>query len=307
MNECEITRDLIPGYADEVLSPSGREYVEAHTADCPECMDILEKAKATVVTGNVAENVKAKKPFKRVNFKKIIIISASALLGLVLIIFAPFAINDANSGYYNLNRLFGNDPYQGILNEGIRQNNNKILEVTGYDCEDILVLSDFYPYTMYSHGYSSRIYSTFLSPDEKRYLIYVEGKLTGIGTYKISEFIISGENENGSLSVINSDGGLYCVAEKYSDYSDEIILTQWGAGTYQSRIIELADKDSFIARKTNEYAEYWTLEQATEMAKTDWEQEVIFFENELERDLRTLREEYKLPEEVIEKWMSYAE
>ncbi len=96
-------------------------------------------------------------------------------------------------------------------------------------------------------------------------------------------------------------------SRKYSDYSDEIILTQWGAGTYKSRIIELADKDSFIARKINEYAEYWTLDQATEMAKSDWERDVKFREDNRQSILKSLREEYKIPEEVIEKWMSYAE
>ena len=61
MNKCEITRDLIPGYADDILSPSGREYVETHTAECEECREALAIAKAAVVTGNAEENITAKK------------------------------------------------------------------------------------------------------------------------------------------------------------------------------------------------------------------------------------------------------
>ena len=306
MNECEITRDLIPGYADEVLSPSGREYVEAHTADCPECMAILEKTKATVVTGNVAENVNAKKPFKRVNFKKIIIISASALLAVMIVFFGVFAINDANSGYYNLNRLFGNDPYQGIIDEAIRQNSGKVLEVTGYDYEEFKQYAEFSSSTFMYMGIQTKMFLTYKSLEsQKYYMIFVKGCPTGIGTYRIDEFVISGENENGSVAIINSNGELFCHAEIYNDYRGEITDTEYDVGKYSDYLAQ--DKDSFIADRIKEYADYWTLDQATEMAKSDWERDVKFREDNRQSILKSLREEYKIPEEVIEKWMSYAE
>lgn len=306
MNECEITRDLIPGYADEVLSPSGREYVEAHTADCPECMAILEKAKATVVTGNVAENVNAKKPFKRVNFKKIIIISVSALLAVMIVFFGVFAICDANSGFYNLNRLFGNDPYQGIINEGIRQNSGKVFEVTGYDYEEFEQYAEFSSRTFMSRDIQQRILSTYKSLEsQETYMIYVKGCPTGIGTYRIDEFVISGENENGSIAIISDDGELFCngIIKIGGNYTD--CLGGWGH--YRELIIKEGDKEVFIANQIEMYSEYWSLEQSKGMAESDWERQVVFIENEREDRLKSLREEYKIPEEVIEKWMSYAE
>ena len=308
MNECEITRDLIPGYADEVLSPSGREYVEAHTADCPECMDILEKAKATVVTGNVAENVKAKKPFKKVNFKKIIIISASALLAVMIVFFGVFAINDANNGWYKLNRLFFHNPTEEMFDVAMRLNSDEVFDVTGYNYEEFKKYTVLKSRSMSSgdKGIAEVMVSTYLSSkDEIPYMIYVEGYPTGIGTYRIEEFVITGKNENDSLAIISDDGQLFCAAmiEKHGHYIDCAANFDY----YRNLVIKEGDKEEFIANQIKMYSEYWSLEQAEEMSESDWERHVVFIENERKDRLKSLREEYKIPEEVIEKWMSYAE
>ena len=42
-NDCEIVRDLLPLYADDVCSPSSRELVEGHVRECPACRDIMMK------------------------------------------------------------------------------------------------------------------------------------------------------------------------------------------------------------------------------------------------------------------------
>lgn len=37
MNECNIVKDLMPLYADDLLSPDSLEFIEDHASRCPEC------------------------------------------------------------------------------------------------------------------------------------------------------------------------------------------------------------------------------------------------------------------------------
>lgn len=45
---CNIIQDLLPLYADNVVSPESRAMVENHMAVCPECSEILEEIRASV-------------------------------------------------------------------------------------------------------------------------------------------------------------------------------------------------------------------------------------------------------------------
>ena len=48
MNErCEIVRDILPLYADDVCSAASREVVEAHLLECPACADYLKQIRAS--------------------------------------------------------------------------------------------------------------------------------------------------------------------------------------------------------------------------------------------------------------------
>ena len=298
MNKCEITRDLIPGYADEVLSPSGREYVEMHTAECEECREALNRAKISVVTGNAEENIAAKKAFKKVNFKKVIILSVSLILAVVIVSFGAFAINDACSGYYKLNHLFGKAPWDSIVTEGMRLNADKIRELMG--CEYSSLTQE--AMTVYQQdGIKSKITVVLRSEKDEYCYIYVKGYPTGIGTYQIDEFNVVKEDENGSMAIINSEGELFCAHIAGGNDVCEGVF-----GSYRRLIIKDGDENAFISSHIQMYSEYWTAEQAEEMAKTDWELQVEFIANEHDETLRSLREKFKVSEDVIEKWKSFA-
>ena len=45
MNECNIIKDLLPLYIDDVLSDDSRELVEKHLKECTKCADELKKMK----------------------------------------------------------------------------------------------------------------------------------------------------------------------------------------------------------------------------------------------------------------------
>ena len=52
-NDCEMIRDLLPLYADEVCSPRSREAVEEHIRECPECRSTL----ARLLDGRIEQNL----------------------------------------------------------------------------------------------------------------------------------------------------------------------------------------------------------------------------------------------------------
>ncbi len=75
---CEIIRDLLPLYYDKVCSKESSSLIDEHLADCPQCVDELQKLKMdfqnpTITDGKVKlmENISEKwKRDKRVSFTK---------------------------------------------------------------------------------------------------------------------------------------------------------------------------------------------------------------------------------------------
>ena len=47
--ECEVIRDLLPLYVDEICSGQSREIVEEHLKECEECSEILKKLQNTEI------------------------------------------------------------------------------------------------------------------------------------------------------------------------------------------------------------------------------------------------------------------
>ncbi len=48
--ECDIIRDLLPSYVEELCSEASKEWVEAHMADCEECRTRAELLKSTEIS-----------------------------------------------------------------------------------------------------------------------------------------------------------------------------------------------------------------------------------------------------------------
>lgn len=55
--DCEVVRDLLPLYADNVCSPGSRELVESHVKGCPECRNIMAK----LLDGRIEEKLHMEK------------------------------------------------------------------------------------------------------------------------------------------------------------------------------------------------------------------------------------------------------
>lgn len=53
--ECEVIRDLLPLYADDVCSDTSRELIEEHLRDCAECTDVLKKLRSNEIEEDLRE------------------------------------------------------------------------------------------------------------------------------------------------------------------------------------------------------------------------------------------------------------
>lgn len=84
---CNIIRDLLPSYIDDICSDETASEVEKHTADCVQCnemMQMMRQPTQHIVEPNIEE---AKEPFKRINKKRRVqVIGASLLTFLLMVI-----------------------------------------------------------------------------------------------------------------------------------------------------------------------------------------------------------------------------
>jgi len=80
MNEldCPVARDLLPLYAEAMLSPESGAAVEAHLSACPACREKYEAMKAAVPAGP-GENLEKAVPLKRYYLHLALIILGSPL------------------------------------------------------------------------------------------------------------------------------------------------------------------------------------------------------------------------------------
>lgn len=57
MNECNIIRDLLPLYAEELTSPDSGEFIEKHLASCAQCRDTWRRCREELPKMEVAEDM----------------------------------------------------------------------------------------------------------------------------------------------------------------------------------------------------------------------------------------------------------
>ena len=62
---CALIRDLLPLYAEDMLSPESRQIVEVHLATCPACAAVSEQLRAQARPQRQCENVALAKPLHR--------------------------------------------------------------------------------------------------------------------------------------------------------------------------------------------------------------------------------------------------
>ena len=88
---CNIIRDLLPLYVDEVVSQDTRAMMVEHLEQCAECREKYENMKSTVVIP-VEDDIKLLEHFKNAWKKKKIFLVCSTVFLTIVIIFCAIAI-----------------------------------------------------------------------------------------------------------------------------------------------------------------------------------------------------------------------
>lgn len=83
--ECEIIRDLLPLYADDVCSERSRQLIEEHLQGCPDCTAMLEKLKANEIEDGLKEEKEQVIEYQAKRFRRRSATVGSVVSGLFMI------------------------------------------------------------------------------------------------------------------------------------------------------------------------------------------------------------------------------
>ena len=82
---CEVIRDLLPLYADDVCSAASREMVEEHLQDCNDCREELDRIRKTEINTALQEEKYSVVQYGAQRFKRRSAVVGSAISGLFMI------------------------------------------------------------------------------------------------------------------------------------------------------------------------------------------------------------------------------
>ena len=97
--ECEVIRDLLPLYADEVCSEKSRGLVEEHLASCPECEAVLRDLKRDDIENGLKDEKDGVIAHQAVHFKRRSAAVGSLIAGLFMIPVLVCLIVNLSSGH----------------------------------------------------------------------------------------------------------------------------------------------------------------------------------------------------------------
>ena len=133
INKCDIIRDLIPLYAENMVSEGTKEFVDKHCTECSQCREILNTALTTLGTKDHAEERKEKiwntmsKRERRIKVIRRTIISLGAtFLVLFSIFFCSFLIK-GNTWFTKFDLGAANDyPYSSQTQDHTRPGKDEV-------------------------------------------------------------------------------------------------------------------------------------------------------------------------------------
>lgn len=83
--ECDVVRDLLPLYVDNVLSDTSREIIEEHLPDCAGCRDYLKQLQDSELEDNLKSEKESVIAYGARQFRRRSAMAGSAFSGLILI------------------------------------------------------------------------------------------------------------------------------------------------------------------------------------------------------------------------------
>lgn len=139
MNNCDMIKDLLPLYADDVCSEESRKAVEEHINACSDCKSELEKLRKNVPVSPQKDGEVLKRIKRRLRIEKLVVglISVLAICGIMLYGLV-FCINDYKS--------MDMEKYKILENVSASEHDNAVwLNISGYAASfdvDVPTLSD---------------------------------------------------------------------------------------------------------------------------------------------------------------------
>ena len=82
---CEVIRDLLPLYADDVCSGRSRELIEEHLQECPDCSAMLEKLRTQEIETDLQEEKEQVIEYQAKRFRRRSATIGSVVSGLFMI------------------------------------------------------------------------------------------------------------------------------------------------------------------------------------------------------------------------------
>ena len=96
--DCDVIRDLLPLYADEVCSGTSRQMIEEHLRECPDCAAMLEKLRASEIESGLREEKEKVIEHQAKRFKRRSAAVGSVIAGLFMIPVLVCLIVNLSSG-----------------------------------------------------------------------------------------------------------------------------------------------------------------------------------------------------------------
>ncbi len=95
-NECNIVRDLLPLYIENMASEESREFIEAHLSKCPECnafyFAMTESGEENIADEEAQKKILTLRVVKKKLLKRIVISVISIILSIAILIVAGVGV-----------------------------------------------------------------------------------------------------------------------------------------------------------------------------------------------------------------------
>ena len=215
MTNCNIIKDLLPLYADGILSAESAALVGEHLAECAECAELLEKTKTDLISNKkIAENIKAINPFillKKIRPRIVIIVAAAAIF-ITVSLMAVFGY--MANGWFGVDSMFGINQTWILSGDGYE---NELLDTVaegeGWDRDKIKVMpmlgTTGYKYQLPSSGLPEYHFVRPLEYDGEKYMCVFFAKETFLFSFDISYYGFASYNpENGTWSYTDNTTGM---------------------------------------------------------------------------------------------------
>lgn len=89
---CNVIQDLLPLYADDVVSPESRELVQEHLGYCPDCRQMLREIQTDIPIPQHTDDTALKKIKKKQRFRGICIALIAVVCVVLLVAYPVFQI-----------------------------------------------------------------------------------------------------------------------------------------------------------------------------------------------------------------------